>query len=189
MPAASAGTQLWVWKAGNKPRRETPSSSVSSLSPTRQNGRAWREKHQGTLDPLLLLDSCGSKGHLGSCGGVLLPTKNHTRSSNCSRKLSALPPVGSMVSAQYQGPAVCRQIVKKKKSTPAIFEILIFYYSTTCKQLAGKQDANPRENGRERSTQLSALRGIFCPTCPGPLRVPLSIGWKVKELICAHPRP
>lgn len=186
VPAASVGTQLWVWKAGNKPRRETPSSSVSSLSPTRQNRRAWRERHQGTLDPLLLLHSCGSKGHLGSRGGVLLPAKNHTRSSDCSRKLSALPPKGLMVSAQYQGPAVCRQIVQKK-STPASFEILIFYYSTTCKQLAGKQGANPRETGREQNTQVSALPGIFCPTCPGTPAS--SIGWKVKELICAHPRP
>lgn len=58
-----------------EPRRETPSSSVSSLSPTRQNRRAWWEKHQGTLDPLLLLHSCGSKGHLGSCGRVLLPER------------------------------------------------------------------------------------------------------------------
>lgn len=75
VPAASVGTQFWVWKAGNKPRREIPSSSVSSLSPTRQNRRAWQEKHQGTLDPLLLLHSCGSKGHLGSCGRVLLPER------------------------------------------------------------------------------------------------------------------
>lgn len=117
VPAASAGTQLQVWKAGNKPQRETPSSSVSSPSPTRQKGRAWWEKHQGTLGPLLSLHSCGSKGQLGSLGGVLLPAKNHAHSADCSRKLSALPPMGSMVSAQYQGPAICRQIVKKK-STP-----------------------------------------------------------------------
>lgn len=96
---------------GLESREQTPSSSVSSLSPTRQRGRAWWEKHQGTRGPLLSLHSCGSKGQLGSLGGVLLPAKNHAHSADCSRKLSALPPMGSMVSAQYQGPAICRQIV------------------------------------------------------------------------------
>lgn len=52
-----------------------------------------------------------------------------------------------------------------------------------------KQDAKLRESRREQNSQASALGAHFVPHYPEGPACPLSIGWKVMELMCAYWRP
>ena len=53
-------------------------------------------------------------------------------------------------------------------------------------------DTGCQPEGNRKRTEYPAqcpAWHILSHVAQGPLRVPLSIGWKLKELMCAHPRP